>query len=225
MRFAIVAMMVLLQEPVKPKEEFKADEAFALGWQVLKEEGKTKDWRPDLGKRLDVLLKLLGDAPGEKVRERAPRLRIECLDEGHALVTKNQDEIKESAAVLVKAKGKEFERRSVLVCDSGEFEKMKECVVLCMGDLKVRELERAIVLARGKVTIGRRAAGCLIYAGGRITSDDEIEDCTLLAEGGVEIKNDSEENVFVNTPERKIGSNKKGDDKEVTIPGLPGKKK
>jgi len=225
MRFALAALLLLVQEPEKVKEEFKVDQVFALGWKVIKEEGKTKHWRLDLGKQLDAFLGILGDKAGRKVLEDAPKVRKDCLDEGHALVTENREEIKESAAVIVKAKGKELERRSVLVCESGDFEKMKECVIICAGDLKVKELERAIVFAKGNVSIGRRAQGSLIYAGGKITSEDEIESCTLLAEGGLEIKKDSEGNVFVNTPDRKIAASKKGDDKEVYIPNLPGKKK
>ena len=216
-----LGLCLLFQEP----KEFKFDDTFALGAKVLKEEGKTKEWRAALGKEMDRFVKLVGKAATPKIAEHLPKLREECLKESLSLVTKNQDEINESAAVIAKAEGKEIEKRSVLVCDEGKFESIKEVVVVCTGDLRVKKLERAVVFAKGTVHIERRAVGSLIYAGGKIISLDEIEDCTLLAEGGVEIKNDSEDNVFINTPNRIIGNVKKGGDRDETIDGLPGKKK
>jgi hypothetical protein len=223
MRFAILPLLLLAQEPEKAKE-FKVENVLGLGATVLKEEGKTRHWRLELGNQMDAFLKVLGEVPDPKVLAHAPKMRVSCLDETRPLVTKNQDEINESAAVIAKAKGKEIERRSVLVCESADYESIKECIVICSGDLKVKKMERAIVFAKGNVSIGRRADGCVIIAGGKITSDDEIEESTLLAEGGVEIKNDSDGNVYVNTPNRKVGTNKKGDDKDVIIPTLPGKR-
>src|SRR5688572_10495662 len=155
-----LGLCLLLQEP----KEFKFDDTFALGAKVIKEEGKTKDWRASLGKELDLFVKLVGAAATPKLAEHLPKLREECLKESLPLVTKNRDEINGSAAVIAKAEGKEIEKRSVLVCDEGKFENIKEVVVVCMGDLRVKELSRAVVFVKGTVYIERRAAGSLIYA-------------------------------------------------------------
>jgi hypothetical protein len=81
-----LGLCLLFQEP----KEFKFDDTFALGAKVLKEEGKTKDWRASLGKEMDRFVKLVGAAATPKLAEHLPRLREECLRESLPLVTGNR---------------------------------------------------------------------------------------------------------------------------------------
>ncbi len=211
-----------VRKRIKPPPEVW-DEIFAIAQAALKADPKDGKWRPRLKELLGQYIELLGADATPKSLERANEARVRCFDEKFPVLTDNADKVEESSLIVRAAKGKELDRRAIVLCESAEYEKADESIVVCLGDFKVHEMKRAVVFARGKVSVGRKARDCVIHCDGAFASADEVEDSTILALGGVDVFDDSQENAWINTPDRKIG--KVRGDKEFTNPKLPSKKK
>ncbi|KAF0245039.1 MAG: hypothetical protein FD180_1976 [Planctomycetota bacterium] len=128
--------------------------------------------------------------------------------------------LKGQIALVAAAKGKKVEAGSMVLCDSAEFDVIDESLIICSGDVKANKVTKSVILAKGAVTVAKDAMSCVVHAGGHVKIGTTLEDCTILALGGVEAAGKAKNNWFVNTAEVKIKSNEAARmAKRIKLPG------
>ena len=226
MQLSMAALLALASggsaQEAKPAQ---MKDVFQFVGQALKEDSKLKVWRPALRKAIEAYLKKLGkDAAPESARD-AARAMESAFVKAKEVIRANTEKTEGILLVVKDAKGLKL-NSTLLICESADFVEIDHSVVVCLGDLKVREeLHQSVIFARGKVEVGGNQArdeafNSTIFCEGEFRCVGYGRDSTLLALGGVRIEGRSKENVFVNCPSVKLGDSFK--DKQITKKDLPG---
>ncbi len=187
---------------------------------ALKEGSRVEDWRPAVKAQIEKLLEELGADVADESKRDALKAISKCFEDGMKVVRENADGQKGAIYLVAKARGTEVDRGAILVCESAEFDKVDDSIIICLGDVKIAdELNQSIVIATGKVSLGGGAKNAIIVCGGAFAVGDKLRDCTVVAAGGCPIGGDSKECVFVNT--KVTAGGKSENDRHVEKARLP----
>jgi len=186
---------------------------------ALKAESKLEDWRPALKALLGKLLDELGDDVAPDSRRDAIKAIAKGFEDGMKVVRENADDQKGAVYLVAKARGTEADRGAMIVCESADFGKIDDSIVICLGDVSIgTKLQRSIIIATGKVTLAGEAKNSVVVCQ-TFTVGEKLRDCTVVASGECTIALDSKECVYVNT-NLKIGG-KSEKDRQVEKARLP----
>ncbi|MEK7465842.1 MAG: hypothetical protein AAB074_00385 [Planctomycetota bacterium] len=177
----------------------------AASW--LADAGKDTEHRPKLRSAVKQYFGMYGvemSPGGAKAAEGALAM---ALKDAVPTVTAIKGGLKGQISLVAAAKGKKVEAGSMVLCDSAEFDVIDESVVICSGDFKANKISKSVILAKGAVTIAKDAMACVVHAGGHVKIGTTLEDCTILALGGIEAAGKAKNNWFVNTADVKIKAN------------------
>ncbi len=198
----------------------KVDGAFEEAASWLAEGAKDTEHRPKLRAAVKKALALFGpdiSPGGVKTSDDAVAA---ALKDAVATVKEIKGGLKGQIALVAAAKGKKVEAGSLVLCDSADFDVIEDSIIICSGDVKANKVTRSVIFAKGAVTVAKDGMSCVVYAGGHVKFGTTLEDCTVLATGGVEAAGKAKNNWFVNTAEVKIKSNEAARTvKRMKLPG------
>src|SRR5437667_8162385 len=139
----LLLWVALLQEPAKP---WTIDEAISLAKKALKENSEAKDWRPALKGQMDGFLERIGkDASDDSLRF-VPESLASSFDDSNPILRKVPDRLEKSVLLATAAKGTKA-KRTLLICESAEFEELHDSVIVCLGDVKAKKIRKTLVFA------------------------------------------------------------------------------
>ena len=200
-------------------------EVFSFVEKARKEGRKVEEWKPELKTLLVKFLEVLGEDASPESRRDTARLLPRIMERPLGVVRENRDKARKGIYVLNQAKGDKFDD-GLLLCASADYGEIDDSIVICLGDVKIRELKQSLVFAMGKVeVIGKykdayATKNSIILCGGGFLCTETALDNTIISPKGVKIVGRSKENAFINSPAVMVGSTFK--DRTATKKSLPG---
>lgn len=177
-------VLTRLREIRRALTTIRAADIFALAEKALDPNADPETWRPALLEKLQPYFAHAAAEMPTAARENLKSVVDTPLMREYEVVRKNAETVQDLILAVDDARGARVSSYVVVICRSGDFNRIGGAVVICLGSLKADRINDSVVFARS-VEVARDVRRSLVFAREGLASARAVRDCAVYAPGGV----------------------------------------